>query len=67
MKPLRLRLRIVKTRPLAPLTLAEKRAAVLRDFRAEPWIRGEGACFYTPERVAAMKAENEQRRKRRGE
>lgn len=65
MKP-HLRLRIVKTqRPLAPLTLAEKRAAVQRDFRSEPWIRGEGATYYTPERVAAMKAENEQRRKRR--
>ena len=65
MKP-RFRLKLVQEpRPLRPLTLAEKRAAVGRDFRAEPWKKGEGATFYTPERVSAMKAENEKRRKAR--
>ncbi len=65
MKP-RMKLKLVETpRPLRPLTLAEKRAAVGRDFRAEPWIRGEGAKFFTVERVAALKAENEARRKRK--
>ena len=59
-----LRLRLVKEpRPLRPLTLAEKRAAVARDFKARPWMRGEGAQFYTAERVAAIAAENEARRK----
>ena len=59
-----LRLRLVKeSRPLRPLTLAEKRAAVARDFKANPWMRGEGAQFYTAERVAQIAAENEQRRK----
>lgn len=62
----RLKLRLVP-RPLGPLTLAEKRAAVARDFRAQPWIRGEGATFFTPERLAAMAQENEARRlKRKG-
>ena len=65
MKP-RMKLRLVQQRPLAPLTLAEKRAAVLRDFKAEPWIRGEGPRFFTEERVLALKQENESRRKRRG-
>ena len=67
MKP-RFKLKLVDTpRPLHPLTLAEKRAAVGRDFSTEPWIRGEGAKFFTVERVAVLKAQNEAlRNKRRG-
>ena len=58
------RLKLVKeSRPLRPLTLAEKRAAVGRDFKAHPWMRGEGAQFFTAERVAQIAAENEARRK----
>lgn len=60
MKP---RLRVVDARPLRPLTLAEKRAAVTRDFLTRPWMRGEGAQFYGPERLAAMAQENELRRR----
>ncbi len=61
-------LRVVRPqgRPLAPLTLAEKRAAVTRDFRADPWIRGEGARFFTPDRLAQLAADNDARRKARG-
>lgn len=29
-----------------------------RDFRAKPWIRGEGATFWTPERLAELAATN---------
>ena len=54
---------VKEQRPLRPLTLAEKRAAVARDFKARPWMRGEGAQFFTAERLASMAAENEQRRK----
>lgn len=61
----RFKLRLVDKRPLRPLTLAEKRAAVGRDFTAEPWMRGEGAKFFTPARVADMAADNAARRKRR--
>ena len=57
------RLRLVKPRPLELLTLAEKRAAVSRDFKARPWMRGEGAQFFTAERLAIMAAANEARRK----
>lgn len=66
MKP-RIKLRVVQPqpRPLGPLTLAEKRAAVARDFRADPWIRGEGATYFTPDRLAALAKENEARRKGR--
>lgn len=52
-------------RPLVLLTLAEKRAAVGRDFKREPWATGEGARFFTAERVARMAAENEAARKDR--
>ena len=64
MKP-RIKLRLVAPRPLRPLTLAEKRAAVARDFRAEPWLIGEGPRFFTPERIAALAADNEASRKRK--
>ena len=67
MSKVRFKLRSVDApRPLELLTLAEKRAAVSRDFRARPWMRGEGAQYFTPERLAALAAENEARRKRRG-
>lgn len=54
-------------RPLAELAQAEKRikAPVPRDFKAQPWIMGEGVTFWTPERVMALAADNEARRKRR--
>ena len=64
MNKVRFKLRVVDdARPLRPLTLAEKRAAVGRDFKARPWMRGEGAQFYTAERLAAIAAENDARRK----
>lgn len=65
MTPRKLHL-VTTERPLRPLTLAEKRAAVLRDFKARPWMRGEGASFFTAERIATLAAENEARRKGRG-
>ena len=49
-------LRIV--RPLSALAAAEQRIKG-RDFRAEPWLVGEGPKFFTPERVAKMAADNE--------
>ena len=36
-----------------------------RDWDREPWLVGEGARYYTPERIAAIAAENEARRKRK--
>ena len=49
-------LRVV--RPLERLVVAEQRIKG-RDFKAEPWLMGEGAKFWTPERVARLAAENE--------
>lgn len=43
----------------------EKRTTSGRDFTADPWMRGEGAKFFTPARVAEMARENEALRKRR--
>ena len=48
-------------RPLMALANAEKRIKG-RDFKAEPWMIGEGPRFWTPERVARLAAENEQLR-----
>ncbi|MBC7939730.1 MAG: hypothetical protein H7Z19_08200 [Chitinophagaceae bacterium] len=50
------------------LVQAERRIKQIepRDFAAEPWKLGEGPKFWTPERVAALSAENEAMRKRRG-
>lgn len=45
-------------RPLEALAQAEKRIKG-RDFKAEPWMRGEGAKFFTPERVAQLARDNE--------
>ena len=50
------RLHIV--RPLMALANAEKRIKG-RDFKAEPWMIGEGPRFFTPERVARLAAEND--------
>ena len=52
-------LRIV--RPLEKLAIAEQRIKG-RDFTADPWILGEGAKFWTPERVANLAAANERLR-----
>ena len=48
-------------KPLLRLVQAERRIKEIepRDFAADPWMRGEGAKFYTPERVAKMAKENE--------
>lgn len=51
MKP-RIRLRVVE--PAAALPTPN----TFRDFRAKPWIRGEGATFWTPERLAELAATN---------
>lgn len=51
-------------RPLLRLVLAEKRITGVeqRDFKADPFLIGEGARFWTPERVAQLAAENEKLR-----
>ena len=51
-------------KPLLSLVNAEKRIKG-RDFSAEPWILGEGARYWTPERIALLASDNEARRKRR--
>ena len=51
-------------RPLAKLTEAEQRIKG-RDFKAEPWLIGEGPKFWTPERVARLAADNEALRQMR--
>ena len=45
-------------RPLLALANAEKRIKG-RDFKAEPWMIGEGPRFWTPDRVARLAADNE--------
>lgn len=48
-------------RPL--LTLAEAEARIKgRDFKAEPWLVGEGPRFWNPSRVADLAAANEKLR-----
>ena len=48
-------------RPLLALTVAERRIKSIepRDFNAQPFMLGEGAKFWTPERVAKLAADNE--------
>lgn len=60
-------LRLVPSRPLETLAQAEKRIRQIepRDFTADPWMRGEGAKFWTVERVAKLKADNEALRAQR--
>ncbi len=55
-------------RPLLHVVQAEKRIKFVepRDFRAQPWIMGEGVSFWTPARISILAADNEARRKRRG-
>ncbi len=49
-------------KPLLYLVRAEARIRG-RDFRAEPWLVGEGPRFWSQERILALAVENEQRRK----
>lgn len=48
-------------KPLLRLVQAEKRIKQIepRDFVSDPWLVGESARFWTVERVAKLKAENE--------
>ena len=57
----------IPTKPLLYLVQAERRIKSVepRDFKAHPWIMGEGVSFWTPARVAIPAADNEARRKRR--
>ena len=54
-------------RPLLYLVQAERhiKADEPRDFKAQPWMLGEGITFFTPARIALLAADNEARRKRR--
>lgn len=54
-------------RPLLSIVRAEQRIKrpEPRDFKAEPWLEGEGPRFWSVERVAKLKAENEATRKDR--
>ena len=51
-------------KPLLYLVQAERRIKSIepRDFKSNPFMLGEGAKFWTPERVARLAAENEQLR-----
>lgn len=48
-------------KPLLYLVEAERRIKCVepRDFRAEPWMLGEGIKFWTVERIAKLKGDNE--------
>ncbi len=54
-------------KPLLRLVQAERRIRCVepRDFRAEPFLTGEGPRFFTPERVAELAAANEKLRQER--
>ena len=54
-------------KPLLYLVQAERRIKSIepRDFKAEPWLEGEGPKFWTVERIAKLKADNEALRKDR--
>ena len=54
-------------KPLLYLVQAERRIKSVepRDFKASPWIMGEGVTFWTPARVALLATENAARRKKR--
>lgn len=51
-------------RPLLALAAAEQRIKG-RDFKADPWLVGEGPRFWTTDRVAKLAAANEQLRAER--
>ena len=57
----------VPQKPLLYLVQAERRIKAVepRDFKANPWMLGEGITFFTPARIALLAADNEARRKRR--
>ena len=48
-------------KPLLSLVNAERRIKQIepRNFRADPWLEGEGPRFWTVERIAKLKGENE--------
>ena len=48
-------------KPLLFLVQAERRIKSVepRDFKSNPFMLGEGAKFWTPERVARLAAEND--------
>lgn len=48
-------------KPLLRLVQAEKRIKQIepRDFRVDRWMEGEGPRFWSVERVAKLKADNE--------
>ncbi len=54
-------------KPLLFLVQAERRLKCVepRDFRADPWLEGEGPKFWTVERIAKLKADNEVLRARK--
>ena len=54
-------------KPLLYLVQAERRIKAVepRDFKAHPWMIGEGVTFWTPARIALLATDNEARRKRR--
>ena len=54
-------------KPLLYLVQAERRIKQIepRDFKAEPWLEGEGPKFWTVERIAKLKQDNEALRKDR--
>jgi hypothetical protein len=54
-------------KPLLYLVQAERRIKAIepRNFKADPWLEGEGPRFWTVERVAKLKADNEALRKDR--
>lgn len=51
-------------KPLLFLVQAERRIQAIepRDFRAEPWMVGEGVKFFTPSRVSEMAVANDKLR-----
>jgi len=55
----------MNAKPLLSLVNAERRIKAIepRDFRAQPWIMGEGVTFWTPARISILSSENETRRK----
>ena len=54
-------------KPLLYLVQAERRIKSIepRDFKSNPFMLGEGAKFWTPERVARLAADNEALRAQR--
>lgn len=54
-------------RPLAQLTLAERRIKQIepRNFTTAPFMTGEGVTFFTPARITALAADNEKLRAER--